>query len=245
MKVKIQNLIDYYLGQNKKEHNQQLDHTSQYCSKEFDEFVINYDKIRLNSLSPDNPNYKSIASEGSVRKNPIKNEDYTVMKFNHDNNKYDKLKDIRKSSQSIDLNKTVIKVFNSIDVNQDRLNKLKILNNLNKNSFPDAKSRFVVPNTDSFVLKTKPKDADDIFGKLVTIKKDPSKEKKIIKDNCNNVKKKEKLNTQKSEPHSDTNKKNDEKVENETKNQQNSNVEEYLKLMKKNNINLRRRAKVK
>lgn len=58
MTDKIQNLIDYYITQNNREQNLQLNAESLVGQKEFEEFVDNYDKIRLNNLSNDHPDFK-------------------------------------------------------------------------------------------------------------------------------------------------------------------------------------------
>lgn len=106
------------------------------------------------------------------------------MKFNNEKSSYDKLKmnHLSRSAHSVDPNKTIIKIFNTKDNQEDSFKKIKILNNLNKNSNLDVISKYHIPTgqdkryIEDYKMDTNTNEVKDIFGKPAKIKVDLSKE---------------------------------------------------------------------
>jgi len=167
---KIQNLIDHFMNQNKIEQNLQFnpDSHSFKGNKDLDEF-INNEKIRFNHLSHDHPNYKEKGKEENK-----KEEEYVVYKFGGEIKKSNNL------SHSVDPNRTIIKIYNSGDSNQERVNKMKMLNNLNKSSLIELNQQDKPNNNNVNRLRNSAVNVnnDDLFGKPYKITKELSKERK-------------------------------------------------------------------
>jgi len=238
-------LLDYYINQNRKEQhinfNPESHSFQSQDQQEIDEFVDNYQKIRFNSLSHDHPDHKEKSKEKEK-----KSDEYTVIKFNNQQpgkDIFDNSNKGKNSSRSIDPNRTIIKICNSTELNQERLNKMRILNNLNKNSditiLKNQRNNF---KSDKNVLYDVKNGNVDAFGKPVKIGNDLSKERKgyptIFDHKEPRTKEGPKLvniNVVK------TNEQKDQNVEVEKAKK----FEEYMKMLKYNNLDLNRRAKVK
>jgi len=103
-----------------------------------------------------------------------------------------------RSAQSVDPNRTIIRIFNAKDSQEDSFKKIRIINNLNKNSNLDVISKYNLPTKQDknyFDEVNSSKNDDqlkDFFGKPAKIRVDPSKEIKgnlklinDLKDNKN------------------------------------------------------------
>ncbi len=87
-----------------------------------------------------------------------------------------------RSAQSVDPNRTIIKIFNAKDSEEDCFKKIRIINNLNKNGNLDVISKYNLPTKQdkNYLGELKiDKNEDqlrDLFGKPAKIKVEPSKE---------------------------------------------------------------------